>query len=292
MTDRKTCIRCERPIDESAKVCPFCNWDQLEVPPRSQESAAPAYIPPPEKRFHGKILGIVAFVSMLIIAFVVGMLIHGWEPSAVKAAETKNATETVAMTPAHRSNVTLVPVTGSDMPQSIEQPITSAPSQMAGQQVNDATALPAEEYAAAAARAKAEREAAEKAKTAMVDPRTITGNAYHPPAPPRPVVRSKSEEETPMASSVEGPPQTTTKTAAYLQYKPLPHINVAEDVTARLNLTVDADGRVTDIDVNDTVPEMPKVIAAVQNWRFKPATENGTPVTSKVAVDIKFRANE
>ena len=288
MTDRKTCIRCERSIDEFAKTCPFCNWDQTEIPP-PQEGAAPAYVPPPERRFRGKILGIVAFASLLIIAFVVGTLIHGWEPSAVKAAETKEQGAPVAMTPAHRSNVTLVPVSGSDVPQWIEQPITSAPAQMPGEQPNDATALPAQEYAAAAARAKAEREASEKARTAIVDPRTITGSAYHQPA--RPVVQSETEKETP-ASSVEGPPETINKTAAYLQYKPLPHISVAQDVTARLNLTVDSDGRVTDIDVNDTVPEMPKVISAVQNWRFKPATVNGNAVTSHVAVDIKFRAND
>src|SRR5881392_4114537 len=83
MSDRKTCIRCERTIDESAKACPFCNWDQTEIPP-PPEAAAPAYVPPPEPRFRGKILGIVAFASLLIIAFVVGTLIHGWEPAAVR----------------------------------------------------------------------------------------------------------------------------------------------------------------------------------------------------------------
>ena len=59
-----------------------------------------------------------------------------------------------------------------------------------------------------------------------------------------------------------------------------------------MNLTVDGDGHVTDIDVNESIPDMPKLIAAIQNWRFKPATENGNPVTAHVAVDITFRANE
>jgi len=85
---------------------------------------------------------------------------------------------------------------------------------------------------------------------------------------------------------------TSMRTSAYLQYKPLPHIPVDHDITARLSLTVDPDGHVSDVDVNETVPDMPRLLAAVQNWRFKPATENGVPVTSHVSVDITFRANE
>ena len=87
-------------------------------------------------------------------------------------------------------------------------------------------------------------------------------------------------------------PKRASRTEAYLESKPLPHISVDHDITARLNLTVSPEGRVTDIDVSETIPEMAKLIQAVQNWRFRPATENGTPVTARVAVDITFRANE
>ncbi len=144
MTDRKRCIRCERQIDEHAKSCPFCNWDQSQaVPPPEEASAAPAYVPPPKKRWEGKALGAIAFAALLIIAFVVGTLIHGFEPSEVKAAQAKNAaanTQPVSTKPSPRSNVTLVPVTGSDALAEIEQPITTAPAQAPGQQPNDATA--------------------------------------------------------------------------------------------------------------------------------------------------------
>ncbi|HEY8132271.1 MAG TPA: energy transducer TonB [Thermoanaerobaculia bacterium] len=287
MTERKSCIRCDRSIDEYAKACPFCNWDQTQIPPRVEEPTEPVYVPPPDNRARTKILGIVAFVALVIIAFVVGMLIHGFEPNEVKAAQMKNGQTSTALTPSHRSNVTLVPVEGSDVPQSIEQPITSAPPQAPGQQPNDATALPADQYAAAAARAKAEREAAAKAQKAMIDPRSLTGPAYERPA--KPIVRSERVQS---ESALEGPPPTERKTAAFLEYKPLPRIAVDHDITARVNLTVDSDGRVTDIDVNESIPDMPKLIAAIQNWRFKPATENGNPVTARVAVDITFRANE
>jgi TonB family protein len=238
--------------------------------------AALAYIPPAENQWRPKILGAVAFVALLIIAFVVGRLIHGFEPSQVKAQTKDAAAEPQASSP--RTHVTLVPVTASDAPQSIEQPITSAPPQAPGQQPNDATALAADEYAAAAARAKALREA-EKAKSAIVDPRSLTGAAYQPSE--RPIRRPEPE-----------PNATVERNRPVPEYQPVPELHVDHEITAKLNLTVGADGRVTNIDVDQSIPEMPKLIAAVQNWRFKPATENGTPVASRFTVEITFHGNE
>ncbi len=280
MSDRKPCIRCGRFIDANARICPFCNWDQTEaVPPPDEMVMQPAYVPPPEHRIEGKILGVIAFAALLIIAFVVGTFIHGFEPSEVKAAQAKTSTAPpLATTPPIRSNVTLVPVTGSEALPPIEQPITSAPPQAPGQQPNDATALPAEQYAAAAARAEAEREAAAK-QNQLIDPRSLSGTAYQ---------QSENTEKPAQKESRHTP----ERTEAYLESKPLPRIVVDRDTTARLNLTVNPEGRVTDVEVSQPIPDMPKVIAAVQNWRFKPATENGIPVTARVAVDITFRANE
>src|SRR5439155_22411602 len=132
------------------------------------------------------------------------------------------------------------------------------------QQPNDATALPAAQYAAAAARAKAERVAAEKSRNELVDPRSITGSSYREP--------EKTESTVPRERA-----EKVARTEAHLEYKPLPSIYVSRDMTARLNLTVSPEGRVTDVDVNEAIPDLPKVIAAVQNWRFKPATVNGQP---------------
>jgi TonB family protein len=290
MSDRKPCIRCERAIDVQARSCPFCNWDQSQPvpPPEESISTAPAYVPPDDRPWRGKILAAVAFAALLIIAFVIGTFIHGFEPNEVKAAQ-KNATpQAPALTPAHRSDVTLVPVSGSGLPQSIEQPITSAPPQAPGQQPNDATALPADQYAAAAARVKAEREAAKK-NNPLVDPRSITGSAYQEAEKPKETART---DETNAPDQQPAIPKRASRTEAYLESKPLPRISVDHDITARLNLTVSPEGRVTDIDVSEPIPDMPRLIQAVQNWRFRPATENGTPVTARVAVDITFRANE
>src|SRR5207245_5671030 len=107
-----------------------------------------------------------AYVEFSSIAYFVDMFIHGCDASEVKAAQMKNNAP-ASTTPPHRSNVTLVPVTGPEAAP-IEQPITTAPPQAPGQQPNDATALPADQYAAAAARAKAQREAAEKSRSAMI----------------------------------------------------------------------------------------------------------------------------
>jgi hypothetical protein len=291
MSDRKPCIRCGRAIDAQARSCPFCNWDQSQAVPPPEESidTAPAYVPPDDRPWRGKILAAVAFTALLIIAFVIGTFIHGFEPSEVKAAQ-KNAAPQPPQrfTPAPRSNVTLVPVSGSDVPQSIEQPITSAPPQAPGQQPNDATALPADQYAAAAARAKAEREAARK-NNPLVDPRSITGAAYQQGEKAKETARTDATNAPDQQPSI---PKHAARTEAYLESKPLPHISVDHDITARLNLTVSPEGRVTDIDINEAIPDMPKLIQSVQNWRFRPATENGTPVTARVAVDITFRANE
>jgi len=49
---------------------------------------------------------------------------------------------------------------------------------------------------------------------------------------------------------------------------------------------------VQDVDVRQTLPhEMNKLIASVQNWRFRPATENGVPVVGHFTVDITFNGN-
>jgi hypothetical protein len=312
MTDRKTCIRCQRAIDAYAKTCPYCNWDQSTPPPTGEEAAAPSYVPPRENLWRNKILGAVAFVALVIIAFVVGTFIHGFEPNEVKASQQKpDATataQTASVRPEPRSNVTLVPVTGDGGVAPIEQPITSAPPQAAGQQSTDATAMPESEYAAAAARAKAQADADAKARAAMVDPRSLTGNAYDASQKAAAAPQPKNQPPaTPMASSSASTPNevsrdnapaepesapTPTRTPAILESRPLPHIATDHDITARLNLTVAPDGHVTDIDISDPIPSMGDVISAVQKWHFKPATENGEPVTSRVSVDITFHANE
>ena len=290
--DRQPCIRCGRQIDAYARACPFCSWDQsATLPPKMEVPSGPAYVPPGETRARNKIIALVAFVALVVIAFVVGTFIHGFDANEVKAAQ-KNATATTQTTtagsPTPRNTVTLVPMTDTNLAP-VEQPITSAPAQAPGQQPNDATALPSTEYAAAAARAKAQQ------KAASVDPRTIKATPYEPqPVPPR---RTQRELPPPMTSAQESRPnaprQTVTRTEAVPEYQPVPEFHVDHDTTAHLLVTVGADGFVKDIEIVDSIPgETSRLIQAVQRWRFRPAKENGVPVTGRVSVAITVRANE
>ena len=84
MSEKKQCVNCNRGIDVAAKSCLYCNWWQAEKPAaRPQQAAAvDTTVPPPHQRhWNRNVLGAIAFVALLIIAFVIGSLIHGFEPS-------------------------------------------------------------------------------------------------------------------------------------------------------------------------------------------------------------------
>ena len=90
MAKQKPCVRCDRPIDSYARSCVYCSWDQAE--PRPVEASAapvgPAYIPPPDNRLRNRLLGAVTFVALVIIAFVIGSLVHDSDGNEAKAAQT------------------------------------------------------------------------------------------------------------------------------------------------------------------------------------------------------------
>jgi hypothetical protein len=281
MAERKPCIRCERPIDPYARSCVYCSWDQATPPPAEiAPASAPTYTPPADNRARNRLLGAAAFVALVIIAFVVGSLVHGSDPNEGKTAQTASTTTSAESTP--RSTVTLVPVAGGDSVQP-ESPVTTAPAQppSAGNvEVNgertDATALPSGEYSAAAQRANAERSV--RTNNGTIDPRTIVGGVE-----PRPT------RTTPNAPLPSRPVRVAAAphTEPIPLYQPVPPMRADRPTSARLFLTVGTDGRVHDINVGQSIPgEMPRLIASVQNWRFKPATENGQPVTSTFSVDI------
>ena len=287
MAERKPCIRCERPIDANARACVYCNWDQGAARPAAvaapQPQTAPAYAPPHDTHVRNRILGAIAFAALVIIAFVVGSLVHGSNPSEAKASQipAHASTSTTQAEGGSRADVTLVPVDGGGSMQS-ESPITSAPAQApsAGNlDVNgdrtDATALPSGQYSAAAQRAQAERT---KTGNGIIDPRTVSGGVG------RSVVRGR--RPAPRAIRVAAAPHTEPIPL----YQPVPPLRVDRPTSARLFLTVGTDGRVHDIDIAQPIPgEMPRLIGSVQNWRFKPATQNGQPVTSTFSVDINVR---
>jgi protein TonB len=74
------------------------------------------------------------------------------------------------------------------------------------------------------------------------------------------------------------------------EYQGLPDIGVRGYASARLLLTIGPDGRVHGVNIIQPLPgATPRLLAAVQEWRFKPATENGTPVPSTFMTALQFR---
>lgn len=297
MSEQKSCNQCERAIDAWATMCPFCNWDQSRPAPAvkpTPPAAVTAYRPPEEYDLKRKAIMAGVGLLVLIAAFAVGMLINsdGAPKEAPATVEEKNAEEVVKGL--RRADTPLV---ATDQPGGIEQPVTSAPvatgdGKMPGYSRTDATAVSATEYAEIAKRAQAEK----KKMTMLVDPRTLTAPAYEQPVR-RPRRRIPSEPQ----PAVE-PPAATASTPAVTQparsqnvrtrpvpeYRPLPSLTAQG--TARLSLVIGPDGRVRDIDIERPLASgnTAELVAAVQRWRFKPATENGEPVSAPYSVDISF----
>lgn len=289
MSEQKPCVRCERAIDGWARICPYCNWDQSKAAPVRE--AVPveiaAYKPPEERNIKKLALYAGGGVVLLIVAFFIGMFINrdGTPKTAPEPVSEAAAEGGAAPAPIKRADTPLIPM---NEPGGIEQPITSAPASaaVAGAQNNewdrsDATAVSSAEYAQLARRAQAER----KKPNALVDPRSLTGAAYaRGGAPPRP--RRTASQMAASAPPSQQSPMIATRPVP--QYQPVPRM--AASGSARLELTIGPDGRVHAINVR----RMPNgntaaLIGAVQQWRFKPATANGRPVSAPFTVEISFR---
>lgn len=308
MNEKRPCIRCDREIDAYAKICPYCNWDQTqtEIPPPSQQPVAAPYVPPAERSWKRHILIAIAGVGLLILSFFVGALINSdaapeEAPTPIVGGDAETAAQ---VTPAKRADVTLVPVTD------IEAPITTAPVAALAEgipteyQRSDATAVSSVEYAQLAARAAEEK----RRNAALVDPRSITGPAYAQaqaqrpatapePVPPPQTSADSGRFEEPSQSSEpaprDEPARVMVRTRPVPISQPIPDIQVDRNVTARLDLTIGPDGRVKAVNLREGIPgQTAKLIATVQQWRFKPATENGVPVSAPFTVDISFRGND
>lgn len=317
MSERKPCIRCERAIDQWSKLCPFCNWDQSQTaPPRE---AVPkvienAYVPEDDLKTQIKRKGLYAGagVLLLIVSFLVGMIINSdGAPDDAPEPVTEQAQK---VAPAKRASTPLVPTNERG---GLEQPITSAPvaatpeggPPAGGYDRSDATAVSSVEYNDLAKRAKAERER----MSALIDPRSLSGAAYAqgqrpvarrpvtPPPAAQPVgspAQQQSQFGLPPAGNTQQqePPRVADaprvrrggiRTRPVPQHQPLPRLNGSG--TARLSLIIGPDGRVREINVERALNRnTADLVAAVQQWRFKPATEDGEPVSAPYSVDISF----
>lgn len=304
MSERKPCTRCARAIDEWAKICPFCNWDQSQpapaVPPPVPEAVA-NYTPPSEFDLKKKALYGGIGILVLIAAFGVGMVINqdgapDKAPLTVEEQQEAEAAERKAG-PVRRADTPLVPTNEVG---GIEQPVTSAP--VAAQpgatpndyQRDDATAVSSTEYAEIAKRARAEKEK----MAALVDPRSLTGPAYAQAPQRAPQRRSPvqmAQRTPPPIPGSDGAPQAArapeprrvASTRPVPQYQPIPRLRA--NGSARLTLQVGSDGRVDGVNVDRSIgPYTSQLVSAAKTWRFKPATVNGEPVSAPYTVDISF----
>lgn len=290
--EQQPCTRCARTIDASAKICPYCNWDQSLAPPAVEPPKPQAvvnYKPPAEFDLRKKAMFAGGGAIVLVAAFAVGMVINsdGAPKNAPKTVEEQQVAEDQeARTTSvpKRADTPLVPVEG---PAGIEQPITSAPVSAtpgldSDYQRSDATAVSASDYAELAKRAQAEK----KRVAAAVDPRTLTGPAYVPP-PPR---REPAAPAAGAGAGAESQPgrRLSMRTRPVPQYQPLP--SISSTGKARLSLLIGADGRVKEIDIERALGrDTAELVSAVRSWRFKPATLNGEPVAAPYSVEISFK---
>lgn len=300
MSERKPCIRCNRPIDAWARICPFCNWDQNKTSLPEEVAAPPAvvYEPPSlEAKLKKKAIWAAGGVLLLIVAFGIGMIINrdGAPKVAPATLEEQAAQQNApAVPPIKRADTPLVPM---NEPGGIEQPITSAPTAAPygsampdAYQRTDATAVSSVEYAQMAKRAKAERDR----MAAFVDPRSITGAAYAQGVPARPAPRRRADQ----VAQAQYPPRVPVQRTMVVRTRPIPESQyvppIASSGSAKLSLVIGENGRVREINIERPLDggRTAALVRAVQSWRFKPATENGHPVAAPYSVEISFGRHE
>ncbi len=296
---KKPCVRCERLIDPFARICPFCNWDQEISPPIGNPVAAAAAAQEEivdaaaeeRRQRRKKILMAVGIAALLIATFAIGSFIArlGRKPPTPQE-DVPSTVRTPAQGSTQLTDLRLVPV---DLTTTVGGSITSAPppGTPAGAAPNDhsdATALPSAQYSALVKRSAqaAQRQVPASGGADTLDPRTIVGppipQIRRPAARPAPAEPPGEQARDPVER--EGGGRTLPEPIS----QPIPDIDVTG--TAKFRLRIGADGSVREVDVLQSIPgATPRLIAAIQRWKFKPATENGRPVEGIHLVDISFK---
>ncbi len=292
MGDRVSCVRCKRNIDPEARLCPFCSWDQVEMPPPAalDEALRPPLIPKTRTVPTRAPLAALVAGSVIFIVLIIAVLVHKIErDNARETVMTATALSGSRGTMAPPSNVQLVP-SADNAGTGPDQPLTSAPAAPSNGALanpyarDDATALSQSAYTHLAQLAKRNESQQFSNQPQLVDPRSITSSRFSGRAP---------RHATTTAQPASFTESSLDRTEPVAIYQPVPAIRVEGGATAHLLLTVDADGRVTDVDVSRGLAgETARLVDAVQEWRFRPATENGRPVASRFSVDITFHGNE
>jgi hypothetical protein len=331
MAEKKDCIHCSRSIDAAARVCPYCNREQdvarvaearptIPLPPIEVAPAAarPSLVRSVRSQWGMRALVIAAVVGLLMASFAIGGLVYGIGKRGDNKADKKEEQPIQVAENSSRSEFPqLTLVAENDPTSSIGRSITSAPIPDPDHKVpsefqrSDATALPSTEYSKLLEQNKKAAQPAPQ-QIASADPRVLT--AQQPPAhaaapTPPPRNRTAVEPETEREREPREParPRETSpeprseqerlrdrvvRTDPVPLSQPLPQ-GINEDGQMRFRLTVGADGRVKEVRVLETMPGMTgRMIASIQRWKFRPATENGIPVDGTFMVDVSFNASE
>lgn len=283
----------------------------------------PSSIPPPSRPWWStRVFVVTGAVLLLVSAFAVGALVNvigsgGWgaesENNDPPATTDKSKISATASSDPSLGDLRLVP---ADDPSVGGQIITSAPVADPDEQLpaeyqrSDATALPSEQYA----RILKTTKAAATPTGAVVDPRSVSGGlmeqARREEERRRREARQSELEKKQPNQDENGTSETVRKTNPEPEetratekvrrtnpvpvYQPLPRMDrIRRDGTFRFALEVGRDGLVKEVRVIESIPGMtPRMIAAVQQWKFKPATRNGEPVDGTFEVDISMKATE
>lgn len=324
MPEKKDCIHCSRSIDAAARVCPYCNREQdvaraaearptIPLPPIEVAPAAarPSLVRTVRSQWGMRALVIAGVVGLLMASFAIGGLVYGLGKRGDNTTRKEEQPAQVAENSSRSEFPQLTLVAENDPTSTIGRSITSAPIPDPDHKVpsefqrSDATALPSTEYSKLLEQNK--KAAQQKPQQiASADPRVLT--AQQPPAyaaapAPQPQSREvepareprepvRQRETTPEPRSEQERERTrVVRTDPVPISQPLPQID--EDGTMRFRLTVGSDGQVKEVRVLETMPGATgRMIASIQRWKFRPATENGIPVDGTFMVDVSFKASE
>jgi hypothetical protein len=326
MAEKKDCIHCSRSIDAVARVCPYCNREQ-EVP-RTADARPTIPLPPIEvapiaparpslvRTVRGqwgmRALVIAAVVGLLMASFAIGGLVYGLGKRGDNKADKKEEQPPQVLGNSSRSEFPQLTLVAEDDPTStIGRSITSAPIPDPDHKVpsefqrSDATALPSTEYSKLLEQNKKAAQPTPQ-QIASADPRVLTAQqppAYAagptPPPPSQTEVEPATEREPREPTRPREPlPESRRDRERVVRTDPVPISQplpqgIDEDGTMRFRLTVGSDGRVEEVRVLETMPGMTgRMIASIQRWKFRPATENGIPVDGTFMVDVSFKAAE
>lgn len=247
-----------------------------------------------------KVLIGTAIGMVLLAIFAIGSLLIGVGANREHSQKVKSTIREGRVEPAPGEGVVLPaeePVTQTvDV---AEQQPTMQPNILVPMPGADVTANPGQVYSQAQQRPAP----AIAAPPALPDPRQVRQTSI-----PRGDTSNRPSQAT-SGSSVDVPAPIIVEEHSHIRnerhernrtspepvYQPVPSIekSLREGGTFKARLTVGADGRVREVDVLQPLSgATARLIGAIQQWRFRPATEDGRAVEGTFDTELSFNAQQ